>query len=57
LGIKYLNFLTLLRAIARELVKAVRGNVSIDWTERETVRAKLRAIVISIIAKNKFGSR
>ena len=28
-----------LRAIARELVETVRGNVTIDWTLRENVRA------------------
>jgi len=40
-----------LRAIARELVEAVRRNVSIDWTERETVRAKLRTIVKRLLRK------
>ena len=40
-----------LRAIARELVEAVRRNISIDWTERETVRAKLRAIVKRLLRK------
>lgn len=40
-----------LRTIARELVEAVRRNVSIDWTERETVRAKLRAIVKRLLRK------
>ncbi|MEN6640959.1 MAG: type I restriction endonuclease subunit R [Armatimonadia bacterium] len=34
-----------LRAIARELVEAVRKNASIDWTVRESTRAKLRVIV------------
>ncbi|UBF24167.1 DUF3387 domain-containing protein [Kovacikia minuta CCNUW1] len=40
-----------LRTIARELVEAVRRNVSIDWTEREAVRAKLRAIVKRLLRK------
>ncbi|MBD2534294.1 type I restriction endonuclease subunit R [Nostoc flagelliforme FACHB-838] len=40
-----------LKTIARELVTAVRRNVSIDWTERETVRAKLRAIVKRLLRK------
>ncbi|AUB40551.1 Type I site-specific restriction-modification system [Nostoc flagelliforme CCNUN1] len=40
-----------LKAIARELITAVRRNVSIDWTERETVRAKLRAIVKRLLRK------
>lgn len=40
-----------LKAIARELVEAVRRNVSIDWTEQETVRAKLRSIVKCLLWK------
>ncbi len=38
-----------LRMIARELVKAVRANVTIDWTMRENVRAKIRVIVKRIL--------
>ena len=34
-----------LRDIARELVETVRANVSIDWTLRESVRARLRVLV------------
>ena len=34
-----------LRDIARELVHKVRSNVTIDWTLRENVRAKLRVLV------------
>ena len=34
-----------LRDIARELVRSVRANASIDWTVREDVRARLRVIV------------
>ena len=34
-----------LRTIARELVDRVKENTSIDWTERESVRAQLRVIV------------
>src|SRR3989441_947014 len=34
-----------LRTIARELVKTVRANVTIDWTVRENVRAHLRVLV------------
>ncbi|PSB24021.1 type I restriction endonuclease subunit R [Stenomitos frigidus] len=40
-----------LKAIARELVEAVRRNVSIDWTERETVKAKLRTIVKRLLRR------
>ena len=34
-----------LRSIAQELVETVRGNVTIDWTLRENVRANLRRLV------------
>jgi len=40
-----------LRAIARELVRAVRNNISVDWTLRESVRAQLRVIVKRILRK------
>ena len=43
-----------LRAIARELVDTVRNNVTIDWTLRENVRAKLRAIVKRILRKHGY---
>jgi len=33
-----------LRTIARELVKTVHANVTIDWTLRENVRAQLRVM-------------
>lgn len=40
-----------LRNIARELVHTVRNNVSIDWTMRETVRAKMRVMIKRILRK------
>jgi type I restriction enzyme R subunit len=40
-----------LKAIARELVAAVRSNVTIDWTVRENVRAQLRVIVKRILRR------
>ena len=40
-----------LRDIARELVETVRRNVSIDWTAKESVRAKLRVLVKKILKK------
>ena len=43
-----------LRAIARELVDTVRSNVTIDWTLRENVRAKLRAMVKRILRKHGY---
>ena len=40
-----------LRTIARELVKTVKSNVSIDWMVRENVRAKLRVMVKRVLRK------
>ncbi len=43
-----------LRAIARQLVETVRGNVTIDWTLRENVRAHLRVLVRRILRKHGY---
>jgi type I restriction enzyme R subunit len=43
-----------LRGIARELVKTVRNNVTIDWTLRENVRAQLRVLVKRILRKHGY---
>jgi len=43
-----------LRAIARELVKSVRANTTIDWTVKETVRAKLRVTVRRILRRHGY---
>ena len=43
-----------LREIARELVATVRGNVTIDWTLRENVRANLRRLVKRILRKHGY---
>ena len=43
-----------LRGIARELVQNVRANVTIDWTLREDVRAKLRVLVKRILRKHGY---
>jgi type I restriction enzyme R subunit len=43
-----------LRTIARELVKTVRSNVTIDWTIRENVRAQLRVLVKRILRKHGY---
>ena len=43
-----------LRAIAQELVETVRRNISIDWTVRETVRAKLRTMVKRVLRKHGY---
>ena len=43
-----------LRVIARELVKTVRSNVTIDWTLRENVRANLRRLVKRILRRHGY---
>jgi type I restriction enzyme R subunit len=43
-----------LRAIAQELVRTVRANVTIDWTLRESVRAQLRVLVKRILRKHGY---
>ena len=43
-----------LRGIARELVRTVRSNVTIDWTLRENVRANLRRLVRRILRRHGY---
>ncbi len=43
-----------LRGIARELVETVRNNVTIDWTHRENVRARLRVLVKRVLRKHGY---
>ena len=43
-----------LRDIARELVETVRGNITIDWTLRENVRANLRRLVKRVLRKHGY---
>ena len=40
-----------LKTIARELVLAVRNSVTIDWTMRENVRARIRVMIKRILRK------
>ncbi|HUB07878.1 MAG TPA: type I restriction endonuclease subunit R [Myxococcales bacterium] len=43
-----------LRAIARELTQTIRRNVTLDWTQRETARAKLRTMVRRLLRKHGY---
>ena len=43
-----------LRDIARELVRTVRGSITIDWTLRENVRAHIRRLVRRILRKHGY---
>jgi len=40
--------------IAREVAKSIRANVSIDWTIKESVRAKLRTAVKRVLRKHGY---
>lgn len=39
-----------LAAIARDLVKSVRKSVTVDWTSRDDVRARLRSTIKRLLA-------
>jgi type I restriction enzyme R subunit len=41
----------ILRIIAQELVRTVRGNLKIDWTVRENVRAEMRVMIKRILRR------
>ena len=43
-----------LKKIAHELTENLRKNLSVDWSERESVRAKLRLMVKRILRKYKY---
>jgi len=43
-----------LKTIARELVQAVRNNVTIDWTLKESVQAKLRVMVKRVLRNHGY---
>ena len=43
-----------LKEIARELVETLRRNVTIDWTERENVRAHLSRLVKRVLRKHGY---
>jgi len=41
----------ILQEIARELTETIRNNISIDWTLKESVQAKMRVMVKHILKK------
>lgn len=43
-----------LKAIAKELTEAIHKNVTIDWTKKESVQAKMRLMVKKILAKHGY---
>ncbi len=43
-----------LRRIAVELTQSIRSSVTVDWAKRETVRAKLRVMVKTLLRRYKY---
>ncbi len=43
-----------LKKIAHELTESLRANLTVDWSKRESVRAKLRLMVKRILRKYKY---
>lgn len=43
-----------LKKIAQELTRSLRENLTVDWSERESVRAKLRLLVKRLLKKYKY---
>jgi len=43
-----------LKNIAHELTENLRQNLTVDWSQRESVRAKLRLMVKRILRKYKY---
>jgi type I restriction enzyme, R subunit len=45
---------SVLADIARDLVAALRRNVTVDWMSRDDVRAKLRSVIKRLLAKHGY---
>ena len=43
-----------LKKIAHQLTESLRQNLTVDWSQRESVRAKLRLMVKRILRKYKY---
>ncbi len=43
-----------LKKIAQELTESLRKNITVDWSQRESIRAKLRIMVKRILRKYKY---
>ena len=44
----------ILKEMARELLKLIRNNTTIDWTKKENVQAKLRVAIKRLLKKYKY---
>lgn len=45
-----------LRAIAHELTKTVKDNMSVDWSKRDSAKAKMRVQVRRLLKKYGYGT-
>ncbi|RLG48648.1 MAG: hypothetical protein DRN90_03255 [Thermoproteota archaeon] len=43
-----------LRSLARELVETIKRNLSIDWTDHEDAKAKVKAAVKRLLRQKGF---
>jgi len=43
----------ILKEMARELLKLIKANTTIDWTKKENVQAKLRVAIKRLLKKYK----
>ena len=43
-----------LKMIARELVATIRSSATLDWTVKESVRARMRSRIKRLLAKYKY---
>jgi type I restriction enzyme R subunit len=43
-----------LRVIAHELLKSIKGNISVDWMQRDAARARMRVLVKRILRKHGY---
>ena len=44
----------ILMEISREIAEKLRNNITIDWSVKESVRARLRLIVKNLLRKYKY---
>jgi type I restriction enzyme R subunit len=44
----------ILKEMARELLKLIKANTTIDWTKKENVQAKLRVAIKRLLKKYKY---
>ena len=54
-NVKELMSDTVLAAIAHDLVEAIRASVTIDWTQKEAVRADMRRKVKKLLRKHGYS--